>query len=185
MKLERQRITSDEIETVHEILRQCGQDMKERSGLGHWDPPYPLHLLRKSAGERMVFIVLTSGQVVATFTLGMDAPLYYRTIPGLWEAWNPQGEPAMYVSRLAVLPTFQGQGIGTWCMDEIEAVASAAGCEAIRLDAYDKHVQLVQWYQHLGYDSKGGFSFYAETSGQTGMVCLEKLKQQFRCMKRP
>jgi hypothetical protein len=55
-----------------------------------------------------------------------------------------------------------------------------AGCEAIRLDAYDKHETLVAWYQHLGYHSTGAFSFRTKTYGETGMVCLEKMKEQFR-----
>jgi GNAT superfamily N-acetyltransferase len=118
MNLERRQAKLDELEAVHKILKQCGQDMKMRLGLGHWDPPYPLDLLRKAAQERRVYIVLSKEQIVATFTLGTEAPAYYRTIPGLWGAWNPVGEPAMYVNRLAVLPEFQGQGIGTWCMHE-------------------------------------------------------------------
>jgi GNAT superfamily N-acetyltransferase len=182
MNLQRRQIQFDEIEIVHEILKQCGQDMKARLGLGHWDPPYPLDLLRKSAQERLISIVLNDEQIVATFTLGMEAPPYYRTIPGLWHAWNPRGEPAMYVNRLAVRPEFQGQGIGTWCVREIEGVAHQAGCEAIRLDAYDKYDKLVAWYQHLGYHSRGAFSFYTKAYGETGMICLEKMKKQFRTM---
>lgn len=156
--------------------------MKARLGLGHWVPPYPLELLRKSAQERKIFLVLHDEQIVATFTLGMEAPPYYRTIPGLWDAWNPLGETAMYVNRLAVLPEFQGQGIGTWCMREVEDVAHQAGCDAIRLDAYDKHETLVAWYQHLGYHPTGAFSFYTKIHGETGMICLEKMKEQFRTM---
>jgi hypothetical protein len=91
MKLERRQVKLNEIEAVHEILKQCGQDMKMRLGLGHWDPPYPLDLLRKAAQERRVYIVRSSEQIVATFTLGIEAPAYHRTIPGLWMLGIPWG----------------------------------------------------------------------------------------------
>ena len=46
----------------------------------------------------------------------------------------------MYVNWRAVLPELQGQGIGTWCMHEIELVAQQEGCQAIRLDAANSFV---------------------------------------------
>lgn len=45
--LEIRRIGPDEVEVVHDILRQCGEDMRDRSGLTHWIPPYPLNLMRQ------------------------------------------------------------------------------------------------------------------------------------------
>ncbi len=177
MKLERRQIGPSEVEAVHEIMKQCGQDMKERLGLGHWDPPYPLALLRTSAKERRVYAVLTDEQLVATFTVGKEPPSYYHTIAGVWESWDPSGEPALYVNRLAVLPALQGQGIGTWCMQEIEQMASREGYEAIRLDAYGNHLKLVEWYQHLGYHWRGTFVFRTRLYGETCMTCLEKMKE--------
>lgn len=174
MDLACRRIQANEIEAAHEILKLCGQDMKMRLGLGHWDPPYPLALWRKSVEECEVFVVLNDGQLIATFTPGTEAPAYYRTIPGAWDAWDPAGEPAIYVSRLAVLPAFQRQGVGTWCMYEVELAARRKGCKSVRLDAYDQHRELVEWYQHLGYQGRGVFSFHTKVHGETGMICLEK-----------
>ena len=113
MKLYRRQVGPDEIEGLHEILRKCGQDMKVRLRLGHWDPPYPLELMRKSVEERRVYAVYNDELLAATFTVGTQPSAYYRTIPGVWEVWDPAGESALYANRLAVLPEFQGQGIGT------------------------------------------------------------------------
>jgi GNAT superfamily N-acetyltransferase len=179
MNLSLRKVVPDEVEELHEILRKCGQDMKVRLGLGHWDPPYPLDLMRKSVVERNVFAVLNDDQLVATFTIGTQAPSYYRTIPGVWEAWDSSGEPALYANRLAVLPEFQGQGIGTLCMRECERMAVAEGCGAIRLDAYDKHLRLLAWYEKLGYHLRGTFSFHTKLHGETGMACYEKMRSEF------
>ena len=109
--------------------------MKTRLVLGHWDPPYPLHLFRKSAEERDVYAVLDGDQLIATFTIGTDEPSYYRTIPRLCESWDASGEPALYLNRLAVFPELQGQGIGTWCMQTIEQIALVEGCAADHMQA--------------------------------------------------
>ncbi len=37
MKLHRRQVGPGEVEAVHEILSKCGQDMKVRLGLSHWD----------------------------------------------------------------------------------------------------------------------------------------------------
>ncbi|TMF51354.1 MAG: GNAT family N-acetyltransferase [Chloroflexi bacterium] len=179
MNLHIRKVGPDEVEPLHEMLRKCGQNMKARLGLGHWDPPYPLHLFRKSAEERDVYAVLDGNQLVATFTIGTDEPSYYRTIPGVWESWDVSGEPALYLNRLAVFPELQGQGIGTWCTQTIEQIALARGCEAVRFDAYDKHLQLLKFYDKLGYRRRGTFIFTTKLYGETGMVCFEQLKYKF------
>jgi GNAT superfamily N-acetyltransferase len=180
MNLQRRRVGPDEMEALHEILSKCGQDMKARLGLSHWDPPYPLELMRKAAQERDVYAVYNDELLVATFTVGTQPPTYYRTIPGVWEAWDPAGEPALYANRLAVLPEFQGLGIGTWCMHEYERMARGEECEAIRLDAYDKHLSLLAWYEKLGYHWRGTFAFHTRLYSETGMACYEKMKRDFR-----
>ncbi len=175
MNLHIKKVGPTEVEPLHEILRLCGLDIQVRFGLAHWTPPYPLELMRKSVEERNVYAVYNDDQLVATFTVGTQPPAFYRTIPGVWEAWDAAGEPALYANRLAVLPEFQGQGIGTWCMEEYEGIARAEGCKAIRLDAYDKHLMLLAWYTKLGYHCRGTFAFYTKLHGETGMACFEKI----------
>ena len=180
MNLHRMQVGPGEVEVVHEILSKCGQDMKVRLGLSHWDPTYPLELMRKSAEERRVYAVYNDALLVATFTVGIKPPTYYHTIPGAWESWDPTGEPALYANRLAVLPEFQGQGIGTWRMQECERMAYVEECESIRLDAYDKHLSSLTWYAKLGYHRRGTFAFHTRLHCDTGMACYEKMKYDFR-----
>lgn len=169
----------DEVEPLHAILTQCGQDLQARFGLNHWVPPYPLELMRKSAQERDVYAIYDGAELVATFTTGTVPPPYYLTIPGLWESWDAAGEPALYLNRLAVRPELQGRGIGTWCMKTIERMAQAEGCKAVRFDAYDKHLKLLEFYDRLAYHRRGVFSFFTKLHGDTGMVCFEKLSYEF------
>jgi len=170
MNLEIQRVGPDSIEKLHKILEKCGQDMQVRFGLTHWVPAYPLHLMCKDAEVKSVFAIREGNQAIATFTIGTQAPSYYDMT--IWE--NP-GAKALYVSRLAVLPALQGRGIGKWCMSTIERLAVAEECTAVRLDAYDKHVKLQDFYCRLGYQQKGTSRFNTKLYGETGAVFFEKI----------
>jgi GNAT superfamily N-acetyltransferase len=165
MSYEIQKIGADEVEAVHDILRECGQDMKLRLGLGHWDPPYPLHLMRREAEEGKVHAVCDGERTVATFTIGTEAyPYHDMTL------WTDPTAKATYVGHLAVLPHLQGKGIGTWCMRIIEDLAIDQGSEAIRLDAYGTHAKLLEFYARLGYSQRGVVRFRG-----ADLVCFEKV----------
>ena len=170
MKLEVQKVGPDDVEELHSILEKCGQDMQARFGLGHWVPAYPLHLMCRDAETKSVYAVREGDQVVATFTVGTSAPPYYDL--SMWE--DPDAK-ALYVSRLAVLPALQGKGIGKWCMKTIEQLAAAEGCVAVRLDAYDKHLELHEFYRHLGYRRRGAARFNTKLYEETGTVFFEKV----------
>ena len=170
-RFEINRVWPDEVEAVHDILRQCGEDMKERFGLTHWIPPYPLHLMRQSAQEKRVYAVLDKAQVIATLTLGTQAPSYYDQLGDIWESMQAR---ALYLNRLAVLPHLQGQGIGSWCLARIEQFASEEHYEAIRFDAYARHVKLLEFYQKAGYHRRGTYVVSTPRRGEGEIVCFEK-----------
>ncbi|MGH2497380.1 MAG: GNAT family N-acetyltransferase [Ktedonobacteraceae bacterium] len=171
-RFEVKRVEPHEVEVVHDILRQCGEDMKERFGLTHWIPPYPLHLMRQSAQEKRVYAVFNTGQVIATFTLGTQAPSYYAELGDIWESGQAR---ALFLNRLAVLPPMRGQGIGSWCLAHIEQLANEEQYEAIRFDAYARHRKLLEFYQKAGYRQKGFFVVSTPSRGENEIVCFEKI----------
>ncbi len=144
--------------------------MQVRLNLTHWVPPYPLHLMRRDAEMKSVYAVRENNQTIATFTIGTQTPSYYDIT--IWE--NPSAK-ALYVNRLAVLPDFQGKGIGKWCMNTIEQLAIAEGCTVVRLDAYDKHEQVHEFYRLLGYQQRAVLRFNTKLYGETGAVFFEKI----------
>ncbi len=159
------KIKPDEIEKVHDIVRECGLDMKLRLNLDHWESPYPIQLMRKDARERSIYAVKKGEQTVATFTISTQ-PLEYYNI----NIWQHPKQKAIYVSHLAVLPNLQGKGIGTWSMGTIEQIATAWGCGAVRLDAYEKHDLLIKFYDNLGYHRKEVIKYHG-----LRLVCFEKI----------
>jgi GNAT superfamily N-acetyltransferase len=158
------RLASD-AEAVHALLTECGLDLRERLGLTHWLPAYPLHLLREAMEKGNVYEAVAAGERVATFTVSPEAPTYYRGVH-----WSPEGEPAAYVTRLAVRPGEQGRGLGRWCMTWIEDDVRRGGVASVRLDAYAEHALLLRFYRGLGYAERGTL-----VANARALVCFEKV----------
>lgn len=136
-----------------------------RLGLTHWLPAYPLHLLREAMEKGHVYEAVDADERrVATFTLGLGAPPYYRGI-----RWALEGEPAAYVTRLAVRPDEQGRGVGRWCMAWIEEEVRGQGVASVRLDAYAEHALLLRFYRGLRYVERCTF-----VVNDRAMMCFEK-----------
>jgi GNAT superfamily N-acetyltransferase len=160
------RVGPDEVAPLHEIVRACGADLAARLGLHHWDPPLPLEELREHARTREVYAVLDGSRLVGTFTVGLEAiPRYPREI-------FSAVEPALYLNRLAVLPSMQGRGLGRACMAEVESLARDRGARAVRFDAVAAYTGLRAFYRRLGYAERGPFRL-----GELPVECFEKLLQ--------
>jgi GNAT superfamily N-acetyltransferase len=152
-------------EPLHAILADCGVDMRERIGLSHWIPPYPLTRLRHDVVKGNVYEVAVADETIATFTIDDDSPDYVGDV-----LWAAEGEPGIYVTRLAVRPVFQGRGIGSSCMEWIERHAGSSGARSVRLDAHSKHEALLRFYRRRGYAARGEYEAFA-----TPLTCFEKV----------
>jgi ribosomal protein S18 acetylase RimI-like enzyme len=153
-----------ECETLHAILTAAGLDMQRRWGLSHWVPAYPLPLLQAAADAGRVYSIRSRTGLVGTYTLGTDAPEY---VPS--DVWSEDGEPAAYVTRLAVHPDHQGTGIGHACMRHIEDDAKRQDLQSVRLDANAEHELLLRFYRSQNYEERARFEAFG-----TELVCFEK-----------
>jgi GNAT superfamily N-acetyltransferase len=170
MNLTIQKVTPEQVGALHAILEQCGLDMQAKFGLSHWIPAYPIERLREDAQTKSVYAVREAEQIIATFTIGTRAPYYYAD-----SIWQDPNARALYVNHLAVLPAYQGKGIGAWCMQTVEQLALAEDCTALRLDAYDKHAKLHGFYRRLGYKERGKIHVITRSGKEGDAMCFEKI----------
>jgi ribosomal protein S18 acetylase RimI-like enzyme len=56
-----------------------------------------------------------------------------------------------WINYLAVLPTFQKQGVGRSLMQTVEAKLLALGCPKINLQVRSNNTAVIQFYGHIGY----------------------------------
>ncbi|MEH1931278.1 GNAT family N-acetyltransferase [Nostoc sp.] len=151
-----QHASISEVPSLHQILVACGFDMKDRFGLSHWMPPnYPLEQMLHDAMEQEVYAVTVGENLVGTFTLEMmtTVPLSYIKYGNI--LWQILDVPAVYIHKLAILPSWQGKGIGTWCMQAIEKLTIECGYSAVRLDGVKTHLKLLSFYKSRGYQQVG------------------------------
>ncbi len=64
-----------------------------------------------------------------------------------------------YLNRLAVLPEFQGQGIGKKLVDHIIDQAKKDQKKTISIGIIKAHLQLAAWYGSLGFEPAGTKEF--------------------------
>ena len=80
------------------------------------------------------------------------------------------GESFLF-QKLATMPECSGNGIGTFCMSEIERLAVENGCKEIICEVYDKSHHARDFYEHRGYRVYGT----AETLKYNELKLVKKL----------
>ena len=88
----------ENVDILHKIVKECGQDMKLRFGLEQWIPTYPLPLMRIDTEEKSVDDVYDGNQTIATLIIGAKPLDYYDM-----RIWSYPNKKAIYMKRLAVL----------------------------------------------------------------------------------
>lgn len=151
--------------TVDRIQCACGAEITERLGPGHWATKSNMAGVRERMKTRSIYLVFDdAGEAIATFTVGKKTPRFWpRTL------WRVPDAEALGVFGLAVLPSHQRRGIGTWIMHAIEDLARDQGCRFVRLDAYEANPRSVAFYRKLGYDERGRVVVYG-----TPILCFEQ-----------
>jgi GNAT superfamily N-acetyltransferase len=149
--LRARRIDAAEVDVAHAILADCGRALAAQ-GYDNWNPPYPVDKMRGEATTRQIYLVHEDdGPPVATYTITTIMPDPFP--PSIFAP----GVPAMYLNRLAVLPSRWRGGLGRACMDDVEARARAAGCRVVRFDAFRDNGAVHAFYRRLGYVERGAF----------------------------
>ncbi|MFZ6027512.1 MAG: GNAT family N-acetyltransferase [Chloroflexota bacterium] len=147
------RYGPDQVQALHEIITECGEDLKRRFGLIHWAPPQPLEHLRREAYESNVYGIHRQNghgeEVLGTFTVGTNGWTYDEKL------WADARHRPLYLGKLAIRPEHQGQGLGKWCVWKVEEFAHAWKCQVVRFDAFAQHTHLIRFYQNQGYTVRG------------------------------
>jgi GNAT superfamily N-acetyltransferase len=146
------RLSPTEIDAAHAVLAACGLDLQARFGFSHWVPPHPIDKFRSDASERQVYAILDGESTIGTFTLGPTPRAQHP--PG---SWFLDDEPAVYLNRLAILPSQQRRGLGAWAIARVEELAVTDGARAIRCDAIASFTLLIDFYRRLGFQTRDRF----------------------------
>lgn len=157
-----------DIQQIKSITEACAKHMIAQ-GIYQWNEHYPsLEILTKDIMARNVYLFLRGEEIVGTvmFSLVMDD--FYTQVD-----WLTPDDKQLYVHRLAVHPTYQGQGIARRLMDFGEALAKEKKCRSVRLDTFSQNPRNNRFYQAREYQQVGQV-FFSQKS-ESPFYCYEKV----------
>jgi GNAT superfamily N-acetyltransferase len=164
MDLKVKKADKQEVEIAYALLVSCGKEMYEKFALRHWYPFMDIEIFKATLHTKCLYMVYQYDIPVATFNLSTYARDYYAE-----ELWSIPSQNPSYLGQLGIKPNLQGNGMGKWCMAEIEKIAKENKHDTLRFDAVDTHPWLNLFYKKLGYSPCA-----AVQPQQWKLVCFEK-----------
>lgn len=166
------KLSKNELKDAHFIISEAGKDMAKTKSFFNWfPPPVTLEYMEKNINNMDVYGIYKKTNIVGTFTI-----LNYENKPGYYskDQWKDNNtEKAVYLKRLAILPTEQGQGIGKICLEYIEKEYPK---HWIRMDVISQNTGVIKMYEKMGYEKRGE-SVTKNPSGDWNVICFEKISK--------
>ncbi len=144
------RATEADVGGVLALVRACVDHLRA-SGIEQWDDRYPdRSTIEADVRNREAFVATHETGLLGYVALGAHQDPEYAALP-----WAYAVGPIAVISRLMVDPAVQGRGFAQAVMGFVEEQARAAGCRAVRLDAFDGNPRALRLYGRLGYRESG------------------------------
>lgn len=166
-----QRATAAEVDECLAVLHEFALREQRRLGTVSWAHPRVAAVVHADAAAGRLYAVRAGPTLVATFAVCDEADPYFVDA-----RWAERGAPASYLHRLAVADGHRGSGLGTWCVEEAERLATAMGSAYLRLDALRDHPRVLAFYARLHYADCGvvGVESGLTERPVVELVCFEK-----------
>lgn len=116
---------ADDTEAVVKLWQECGLVVP-------WNDPYKDIRRKLEVGPELFLVGEVEGTVAATVMGGYEGH----------RGW---------INYLAVTPRLQGRGLGRRLAERIEALLAARGCPKINLMIRETNVDVIAFYEALGY----------------------------------
>lgn len=161
------RLAKEDRKSLVQLYREVTVSLS-RTGIRQWDWFYPNRfVIGRDIKQETVFGIRDGKRVIGAVVVDRLQSERYASL--LWNDWA--GEPAC-IHRLAVHPSYQGQGIGKRLLQFAEQYAQQAGGTSIRLDVYAGNPSAVGMYRRAGYVEIGRIRFPMR---KVPYLCFEKL----------
>ena len=134
-----------EVDQVIDLYHKVA-DAMEAGGLDQWHwGIYPREdLLREDVELGRMWVERDGDRVIACVMLGTEMDDVYQSVNWLYGT-----RPGLF-HRLAVMPGYQGQGIGNRVLDEAERILRGMGCDCLRCDTNAANLRAIHVYEGRG-----------------------------------
>lgn len=149
MEIEIRCARAADFESMFDLLKACVAGMRNR-GIDQWDEVYPSREAVDADIKGGNAVVAVVDQAIAGFAvLDEHQEPEYGQVP-----WSIAGRAAV-IHRMMVAPAVEGRGIARALMSFLEARASSAGHDTIRLDAFVNNPRALRFYERCDYRRAG------------------------------
>lgn len=164
-------IVPSKISEIPEILlltKQCAAAMIAK-GIYQWNEQYPSkQAFENDIARQELYVYKLEDKIIGTVVISTFMDEEYIPIN-----WLSPNENNLYIHRLAVHPSFQGQGYAVQLMDFAEAFAKAHNAISIRLDTFSQNTRNQAFYEQRGYQRLG--NIYFPKQSEHPFYCYELL----------
>ena len=143
-------IALKDLEIVLELFKNAAEKI-EKMNVDHWQywknpPKEKIEWVEEGIEKNEFFFINESNGKNIGMVRVLDEDLMY---------WGKQKEKTKYIHSLVVKEEYNGKGIGSKVIHEIQKKAREENCKYLRLDADSKNVKLCQYYEKLGFKQVG------------------------------
>lgn len=157
-----------EIPEILHLTRRCAAAMISK-GIYQWNEHYPSQqAFEKDVERKELYVYKIDDEIIGTVVISTFMDEEYIPIN-----WLSPNENNLYIHRLAVHPSFQGQGYAVQLMDFAEAFAKAHNAPSIRLDTFSQNKRNQLFYEQRGYERLG--NIYFPKQSEHPFYCYELL----------
>ncbi|MCU4156601.1 GNAT family N-acetyltransferase [Carboxylicivirga sp. A043] len=150
MEFQFRQIEEKDKTKVLELLKEAAEKISKMK-IDHWQywknpPKEKIEWVEEGIrNNEFFFINEQSGENIGMVRILNDDLLY----------WGEQKEKAKYIHSLVIKEKYNGKGLGTKILQEIERNAKNDDCNYLRLDADSKNPKLCRYYENLGFKKIG------------------------------
>lgn len=165
-----EKVGIEKLDEVWGLIKEDSEWLSKEKGLSHWSDWYTKEKVEEKFEDCDVYLAYRGNELVGTISVSEKKVGYY-----LQESIEMFAEPtarALYISMLAVRPSFQGQGVASDLLKSAEEIARSKGIEYIRFDCREEYSELVNFYLNRGYEKRGSFT---ETKNENYLMMEKEL----------
>jgi len=158
----------ENIDSIMDIVAKCTQDMISND-IFQWNDTYPAReTFLKDIEDENLHVLFKKDKIIGCVSFCNKMDEFYEKVE-----WLSDSNNNVYVHRLAITPTEQGNGYSKILMNYIEKESKIRNVDSIRLDTFSVNEKNNKLYKGLGYKKLG--QIYFRKQSDYPFNCYEKL----------
>ncbi|HTX75032.1 MAG TPA: GNAT family N-acetyltransferase [Terracidiphilus sp.] len=149
MRVRLQRATAEDAADLSRMREAVSQRLRQDFGDGFWVGKPTERAALCDIRNWNVYIARYRGRLIASLALQGKKPW------AIDRSYLTPGRKPLFLTRMAVDPQYQRQGIGRQCLDEARRIAEEQKADSICLDAFDCPAGAGPFYAKCGFRELG------------------------------